>query len=52
VHPNDNLSVIALIYGVPVNAIRQANPNVNFRQLRPGDVLVIPQRLQPELGGP
>jgi LysM repeat protein len=38
----DNLAVVSLMYGVPISAIRAANPNVNFNRLRPGEPLVIP----------
>jgi LysM repeat protein len=50
--PGDNVAVVSLIYGVPVSAIRQANPNVNFRRLKPGDVLQIPPATQLPLGMP
>lgn len=39
----DTLPVIALIHGVPVSAIQAANPNVNFRRLKPGDSITIPR---------
>jgi hypothetical protein len=42
VRMGENEAVIALIYGLPVNAIRAANPNVNFARLRAGDTLIIP----------
>jgi hypothetical protein len=40
--PGDNLSVVSLMYGVPISVIRAANPNVNFNRLKPGETLVIP----------
>jgi LysM repeat protein len=52
VHPGDNLSVVAMIFGVPVGAIRQANPNVNFSRLRPGDSLFIPPATQNPFAAP
>lgn len=50
--PGDNVAVVSLIYGVPVSAIRQANPNINFRRLKPGDVLQIPPATQLPLAVP
>jgi LysM repeat protein len=47
VRPGDTIAVVALIYGVPVSAIRAANPRVNLNQLRPGDSLYIPPTLLP-----
>jgi hypothetical protein len=41
--PGDTPGVISMIYGVPENAIRAANPNINFNQLRPGDSINIPR---------
>jgi hypothetical protein len=35
--------VVALIYGVPVNAIRAANPGLDINRLKPGDRLTIPR---------
>ncbi len=52
IQPGDNLAVISLIYGVPVSALRQANPNFNFRNFRPGDTLVIPPTRLPPIGAP
>jgi hypothetical protein len=40
--PGDSASVVSLIYGVPVSALRAANPNVDLARLRPGDSLTIP----------
>jgi LysM repeat protein len=42
IHPGDTAAVVSMIYGVPISAIRQVNPNLNLSQLRPGDSLVIP----------
>lgn len=50
--PGDSLAVISLIYGLPPSAIRQANPNVNFRRLKPGDAIAIPQGPQLPLAAP
>ena len=41
--PGDNLGSVALFYGVPVSQIREANPNVDFNKLRPGDSIFIPK---------
>jgi LysM repeat protein len=50
--PGDNLSVVSLIYGVPVSAIRQANPHLNFNRLRPGEAVNIPPSTQIPLSAP
>lgn len=42
VRPGDNASVVSMIYGVPVNVLRAANPNVDFSRLKPGDSVTIP----------
>ncbi|MGO8677647.1 MAG: LysM peptidoglycan-binding domain-containing protein [Limisphaerales bacterium] len=42
IHPGDTAAVVSMIYGVPISALRQVNPNLNLNQLRPGDSLVIP----------
>lgn len=52
VRAGDNPAVVSLIYGIPLNALRQANPNVNLSRLRPGDVLVIPPAILPPMGAP
>jgi hypothetical protein len=31
-----------MIYGVPVSALRAANPNVDLTRLKPGDAINIP----------
>jgi hypothetical protein len=49
----DSPAVIGMIYGVPESAIRAANPNVDFRRLRPGDSIYIPRNaLNPPSGPP
>ena len=40
--PGDTAETIALMYGLPGSAIRAANPNLNFKKLRPGDAVIIP----------
>ena len=50
--PGDNLAVVSLIYGVPVTAIRQANPQLNLSRLRPGDALNIPGSTQIPISAP
>lgn len=52
VRAGDTPGVISLIYGIPVNALRQSNPNVNLQRLRPGDVLVVPPAILPPMGAP
>ena len=43
VRPGDSASVVSLIYGIPVAALRAANPNTDLGRLRPGESLNIPQ---------
>ena len=45
--PGDTLTVVSIMYNVPIEAIRDANPNVNVNVLKPGDVLIIPPWPQP-----
>ena len=42
VRPGDSASVVSMIYGIPVNALRAANPNKDLTRLKPGDSLNIP----------
>jgi len=42
IRPGDSLGVVGLIYGLPPGAIRDANPGVDFNQLKPGDSINIP----------
>jgi len=42
VRPGDSASVVSMIYGIPVNALRVANPNKDLTRLKPGDSLNIP----------
>ena len=50
IHQGDTPAVIGMIYGVPENAIRAANPNIDFNRLRPGDAINIPRNaLMPAL---
>ncbi|HSU54385.1 MAG TPA: LysM domain-containing protein [Candidatus Dormibacteraeota bacterium] len=42
IRPGDTPAVIALLYGLPVNALRAANPNIDINRLRPGDTLKLP----------
>ncbi len=46
VRTGDTLSVMSMIHGVPINAIKAANPNVDFSRLRPGDVINVPRTMQ------
>ena len=43
VRRGDSLAVVALIYGVSANAIRDANPGVNWSRLQVGQSLNIPR---------
>ena len=40
--PGDSAETIGLMYGLPASAIRDANPNVDFRKLKPGTPITIP----------
>jgi LysM repeat protein len=40
--PGDSAATIALMYGLPVNAIKAANPHVDFNRLKPGVPITIP----------
>jgi LysM repeat protein len=48
----DSPAIISMIYGVPEGAIRDANPNVDFSRLRPGDSINIPRNVLVPGGGP
>jgi len=52
VRPGDNAAVIGMIHGVPADAIRAANPNINFNRLKPGEVIRIPPNALPPAQGP
>jgi LysM repeat protein len=41
--PGDSAETIALMYGLPASAIREANPNVDFKKLKPGTPITIPR---------
>src|SRR6266487_4022782 len=43
----ESLSVLARLYGVDPNALRAANPNVNFEKLKAGDSISVPLTLLP-----
>jgi LysM repeat protein len=47
VQPGDNAAIVSMIYGVPISALRQSNPALNFNSLRPGDSIVIPPAQAP-----
>ena len=38
----DSAAVVSLIFGVPISALREANPRTDVNKLRPGDTLFIP----------
>ena len=40
--PGDSAATIALMYGLPVSAIKAANPRVDFSRLQPGVAITIP----------
>jgi LysM repeat protein len=39
----DSAATIAMMYGLPVSAIKAANPKVDFNKLKPGVAITIPQ---------
>jgi hypothetical protein len=41
--PGDSAATISTLYGVPVSALRAANPNIDVNRLKPGDTINIPQ---------
>jgi LysM repeat protein len=41
--PGDSAATIAMMYGLPVSAIKAANPQVDFNKLKPGDAVTIPK---------
>jgi LysM repeat protein len=41
--PGDSAAVVSMIYGVPISAIKAANPSLDINKLRPGDTLTIPR---------
>jgi LysM repeat protein len=47
VRPGDSIAVVALLYGLPVSAIRAANPRADLKNLRPGQTLYLPPTFQP-----
>jgi LysM repeat protein len=47
VRPGDNAAVVAMIYGVPVSALRAANPNLDLNRLKPGDAINLPRTVGP-----
>ena len=40
--PGDSAATIAMMYGLPVSAIKAANPRVDFNRLAPGVAITIP----------
>ena len=40
--PGDSAATISLLYGVPLSALRAANPNIDVNRLKPGDSINIP----------
>ena len=40
--PGDSAATIAMMYGLPVSAIKAANPRVDFNRLKPGIAITIP----------
>ena len=41
--PGDSAATIAMMYGLPVSAIKAANPKVDFNRLKPGTAITIPK---------
>jgi hypothetical protein len=52
IRPGDNAAVVAMIYGVPVSALRAANPNRDLSRLKPGDAINIPRTVGPPVPPP
>ena len=50
--PGDSASVVSMIYGVPVSALRAANPNLDLARLKPGDAINIPPAQLPSTPPP
>jgi len=42
VGPGDSAATISTLYGVPISALRAANPTVDVSRLKPGDTITIP----------
>ncbi len=40
--PGDSAATLALMYGLPVSALKAANPNVDFNRLKPGVPITVP----------
>jgi LysM repeat protein len=40
--PGDSATTIGLMYGLPASAIKEANPNVDFSKLKPGQAIIVP----------
>jgi hypothetical protein len=52
IRPGDSPAVVALIYGLPVSALKAANPNVDLSRLRPGDIISLPPNAGAPFSGP
>ncbi|MEA2915255.1 MAG: LysM domain [Bradyrhizobium sp.] len=50
IRPGDTMATIALTYGLPPSAIRDANPGLDLTRLRPGDAILIPPLAGPAAG--
>jgi hypothetical protein len=48
----DTAALVGMIYGLPENAIRAANPNVDFNRLKPGATITIPRTGLPPMPAP
>jgi LysM repeat protein len=47
----DTAAVVSMIYGVPMSALKAANPNLNLSRIRPGTQLNIPRTSLPPAPG-
>ncbi len=45
IQAGDSVGAVSLQYGVGISAIRDANPDVDFSKLKPGDSIIIPRSL-------
>ncbi len=50
--PGDSAATLAVMYGLPVSAIKAANPKVDFNRLKPGVAITIPPTPWTPAGSP
>ncbi len=47
VEPGETLGLLAVRFGVPISAIRAANPGVDINRAQPGTVIQVPYQAPP-----